>query len=224
MANKEAERQAIDDFSSLYDEFPQGEIESREEPDFIVGGRVGIEVTDYFRPEPWSPSPPQEQEALQRRIVNAAEKLWVEGGHPPRVVNVIFDPGGRLAKRDILAVAHQLVSFAVASLSTDAAFGRPLPEGVGSVTVYPYKHLAWLVSGAVWPPDVDESELRRIITKKETKLPQYQKACAENWLLIVVSGGRRASLSLLPQSFTSFKSSFERVLLLFERLKVLRIA
>lgn len=225
MASKQAEQQAVDDLKQLYGEFPEGDIQPHEEPDFLVGERVGIEVTEYFRPEAVNDTSPQEQEALQHRVAEAAEKLWRAGGYPPSVVNVIFQRHSRLAKRTVQAVAKELVSAAALSVTTGGPISSDqLPADVDSLTVYPYKQLAWLVTGALFPPVIDETELRRIIAKKEGKLAQYRRAAAENWLLIVISGGRRSSLSELQESFAAFDTAFDRVLLLFERRKIVRIA
>jgi len=225
MASKQAEQQALDDLKQLYAEFPDGDIQPHEEPDFLVGDRVGIEVTEYFRPEEVNDTSPQEQEALQHRVAEAAANLWRVGAYPTAVVNVIFRRRSQLRKRTVQEVAEELVSVAAQS----ATMGRQvssdqLPSDVESLTVYPYKQVAWLVSGALFPPVVDETELRRIIAKKESKLSQYRRAAAEIWLLIVISGGRRSSLSELQESFTTFDTAFDRVLVVFERRKVVRIA
>lgn len=225
MASKQAEQQAVDDLKELYADFPEGGIQPHEEPDFLVGKRVGIEVTEYFRPEATEGTSPQAQEALQYRVAEAAESVWRARGYPPCVVNVIFRRHSRLGKRNVQEIAEELVILAAQSVTTGRALrSEQLPDDVESLTVYEYKQLAWLVTGALFPPMVDEAELRRIIDKKETKLPQYRKAAPENWLLIVVSGGRRSSLSELPESFTPIDSAFERVILLFERRKAVRIA
>ena len=52
--NKERERQAVEDLRRLDANFPAGVIEEHEVPDFIVRAELsclGIEVTEYFRPE-----------------------------------------------------------------------------------------------------------------------------------------------------------------------------
>lgn len=84
--NKERERRAVDDLQLLYADFPCGIAEEHEVPDFIMragSSCVGIEVTEYLRPERPMGSHPKEQEALTHQITDRATTLCAERGAPP---------------------------------------------------------------------------------------------------------------------------------------------
>ena len=53
LGRKEPERRLLEQFAPWYPEFPEGEIELSETPDFVVvsptGRRVGIELTEVLR-------------------------------------------------------------------------------------------------------------------------------------------------------------------------------
>jgi hypothetical protein len=221
--NKARERRAVEDLQQLYADFPPGEIEDSEVPDFLVrsnGACVGIEVCEYFRPERPLGSHPKEQEALAHQIANRATEICVERGATPFWAPVSVEQGVRLFKRDVEPLASAIAS---AIMTRDADFIRndgQLPLCVRDIVVYPLgrKHAPSVtIIGTTWPPPLDIEELARIVAGKEAKLHAYRKKCATVWLLIVVDGFQLSSMTETPTALPAMTSAFDRVLVLHDR-------
>jgi hypothetical protein len=228
--NKAHERRAVEDLQRLYADFPPGTIEDSEVPDFLVrnnGACVGIEVSEYFRPERPLGSPPMEQEALAHQITNRATEVCVEQAAGPFLASVTFEHDVRLRKRDVEPVANAIAS---AILTRDADLIQndgQLPASVSQIVVHPLgpKHAPFVTfSGATWPPPLDVDELARIIAGKERKLDAYRKKSATVWLLIVVDGFQLSSMTEAPTALPAMPSAFDRVLVLHDRTTVAVLA
>jgi len=228
--NKGRERQAVEDLQQLFSDFPPGEIEDGEAPDFLVrsgGACVGIEVCEYFRPERLLGSPLREQEALAQQIAGRATEICVERGASPFWAPLSLEHDVRLHKRDVEHVARAI---ALAILARHADYIRndgQLPTCVSDIVVHKLgpKHAPSItIIGTTWLPPLDHEELVRIIAGKEAKLDAYRKKCATVWLLIVVDGFQLSSMTEMPSVLQTMKSSFDRVVLLYDRRTVAVLA
>jgi hypothetical protein len=228
--NKARERQAVEDLQRLYADFPPGDIEDGEVPDFLVRGDaacVGIEVCEYYRPERPLGSHPKEQEALAHHITERATEICIARGATPFWAPVTFEHGVRLRKRDVEPVASAIAS---AILARDAEVIRndgQLPPCVSDIVVHPLgpDHAATVsVIGTTWVPAIDVEELTRIIAGKELKLDAYRKKCATTWLLIVVDGFQLSSMTEAPTVLPAMTSAFDRVIVLHDRTTVAILA
>jgi hypothetical protein len=220
--NKERERQAVEDLRRLDANFPAGVIEEHEVPDFIVRAEsscLGIEVTEYFRPERPMGSHPKEQEALTHQITDRATTLCRERGAPPLWAAVSFTHGVRLLKRDVEVAAAAIADTCMLGGGRVVNEGQ-LPPSIDDITVHLLgpKHDATVTAvGTTWVPPADENELARIVASKEAKLDAYRSACDAVWLLIVIDGFQLSSMTETPTNIAPIPSSFDRVLVLHDR-------
>jgi len=227
--DKERERQAVEDLRRLYANFPAGVIEEHETPDFIVradSSCIGIEVTEYFRPERPMGSHPKEQEALTHLITDRATTLCRKRGAPPLWAVVLFAHGVRLLKRDVEIVAAAIADTCMLG-SGRVVNGGQLPPSIDDITVHLLgpKHDATVTAvGTTWVPAADENELARIVASKEARLLAYRSSCSTVWLLIVIDGFQLSSMTETPVNVAPIESSFDRVLLLHDRHTVIDLS
>lgn len=226
--NKGRERQAVEDLRRLDANFPAGVIEEHEVPDFIVradSSCVGIEVTEYFRPERPMGSHPKEQEALMHHITDRATTLCREHGAPPLWAVVSFTRGVRLLKPDVEVAAAAIARTCMLGGGRVVNEGQ-LPASIDDITVHLLgpKHDATVTAvGTTWVPPADENELARIVASKEAKLAAYRSSCDTIWLLIVIGGFQLSSMTETPVNVGPIKSSFDRLLLLHDRHTVINL-
>jgi len=196
-------------------------------PTFIVhapSGAVGIEVTEYFRPERIDGSPLQEQESLCHQIAHVATQKCIESSLPNLYVAVSFERARRIVKKDVVPVAEaiaKLVSDTAAHVdwSLKVVNDGQLPECIDDILMYRPAGLTEPFVGftaTTWVPPVAEDELRKIVLNKEKKLDAYRRRCSEVWLVIVIDGFRIASLSELPPDASRVTTAFDRVIVLHD--------
>jgi hypothetical protein len=225
--NKQRERRALDNLLRLEPAIPRGEIVPSEKPDFIIDAaeyRLGIEVTEYFRPEKIGRSPVQMQEALTRKICGPASALCAAADLPYLWAVVTFDRGHALIKHDVEALAQALFALIADLGERHIDDEQQLPPGVVELTVHHIgaEHVV-APMGTLWPPDLDLNELRAIIAKKERRLSSYRTRCDVVWLLIAVDGFRLSSATLRPRKVESQASAFDRIILLYDNDAVIEV-
>jgi hypothetical protein len=226
-AKKLRERKAVDALRDIYKDFPDGRIEATEEPDFIVhagSGAVGIEITEYFRPETIEGSPIQEQESLCHQIANVATRRCTESAVPNLYVAISFERARRIVKGDVVPVAEAIVKLvrdraADVGWSLKIANDGQLPECIDDILMYRPEGLTEPFVGfaaTTWVPPVAEDQLKQSILSKEKKLDAYRRRCSQVWLAIVIDGFRVASLCELPAEVSRVATAFDRVIVLHD--------
>lgn len=225
---KARERRALDDLRGLLTDFPAGEIEETESPDFIVwtpNGSIGIEVCEYFRPERVGGAYPVEQEALRQRVVDRASQICADRGIRGLVAPIMFRRDVRIFKQNVEAIAAAVVD-AVES-GNHHEFNEQTPANcVDELWVHDIgeKHDAAVTSAdTTWLPPLDVEELARIIAVKESKLAAYRQRCASIWLLVVIDGFRVSSMIETPATWPQLPSTFDGVFVLHDRRILARI-
>jgi hypothetical protein len=223
---KQRELKAIEALRAVYSDFPTGLVEQGEEPDFRVrseSGCVGIEVTEYFRPETVSGSPLQEQEALAHQVSQRATEECLRRQAPPLLASVSFNHNHRLSKKDVVPLADTIASLVIPAASSGfwsvEIDDDLLPESVDYITVYRPSGLKEPFisnTGAVWVPEIDSTELARVVAGKERKLLSYRRDCTQVWLLVFVDGFRISSITEYPQQVVELASQFDRVVVLHD--------
>lgn len=182
-------------------------VEEREEPDFLVrfeGRLVGVEVTQLYVSHDANGPLPQAQESISDRIVARARQMYEAAGAPPAHVSVCFAPRRELRQVDRDSTARQLASF-VSGLNLKAwervdwhpGHEPSLLDEISFVHTLgiPTKEMAhWTVARAGWVAPVTVDALQSRVNEKASRLSNYQRDLAENWLLVVADGMKPSQL------------------------------
>lgn len=225
---KARERRALDDLRELLPDFPSGDIEETESPDFIVRDgecSIGIEVCEYFRPERSAGAYPVEQEALRQRIVDRASQICAERRMRGLLVPVSFRRDVRIFKQNVDVIATAIVN-AIELRNCHVSDEQTTAGCIDELWVHDIgeKHEAAVTrADTTWLPPLDVEELTRMIAVKESKLAAYRQRCASVWLLIVIDGFRVSSMIETPETWPKVASAFDRVLVLHDRRIVARV-
>jgi hypothetical protein len=144
MADKKEEQLYLDMLKSRLSDFPLGEVNPSESPDFLIGsGRriTGIEVTRFYLSPPLGVKPSQELQALKDGIVEKAREIYIKSGGVALYVTVNFKKSVILAKRDVQRIACELVEavrkvggLADPTLCVSVDL-RDLPESISDIDV-----------------------------------------------------------------------------------------
>lgn len=183
-------------------------IETREAPDFIIrvdSRRIGVEVTELFISHDRSSSPMQVQESISLRIVSAAHQLYHASGGLPTHVTICFSLGEDLRNLNRDRTAKELAAFVHGlNLSEwqrvdwvpEELDGR-LPNAISFVHAIgvPSPDMEhWSVARAGWVAPLETISIQARVNEKAKRLPTYQDAMAENWLLIVADATKPSQL------------------------------
>jgi hypothetical protein len=183
-------------------------IEEREVPDFILrfkGRSVGIEVTELFISRDPRQHPLQAQESIATRIVGLAQQIYQRSDGPPAHVSVCFAPGRDLRNLQRDRTANDLAAF-VRNLDLHEwqhvdwrheDFDGALPKEISFVHalgVPSFGMAHWTVAQAGWATPLTPEALQYRINEKAQRLPNYQDAVNENWLLVVADATNPSGL------------------------------
>jgi hypothetical protein len=201
-------------------------VEDREAPDFVVRvgeALVGVEVTELFVAPGKGSSTPQAQEAVSSQIAVRAQCLYQAAGGSPAHVTVCFGPGQDLRGLNRDKSAQMLCDYVLGlNLSPwqrvdwrPEELDGPLPYEISFVHALgvPSSDMAhWDVTRAGWVAPLNPVPLQERIDEKAKRLPKYQRAIAENWLLIVADAMRPSSLIEAQSDFDAHavQSPFSR--------------
>lgn len=225
--DKNRERRALEDLLRIDETAPRGPLIESEEPDFLIesdGRYLGVEVTEYFRPDRIHESPVQEQEALAQRIVARASELCRDAGLPYLWAPVTFNRSTRLTKRDIEPVAKAILEHLSNHVDSHFENDGSLPDCIESLTKHliGQEHLVTTM-GTLWVPEINEQSLSSLIAKKEKRLAAYRSRCQFVWLLIVLDGFRLSSAVERPREVAAVRTDFDRVVLLHDRHSIIDV-
>lgn len=231
MNKKEIEMHYLDRLRVAMPDFPQGRIESTEEPDFLIHGDdsiIGIELTELHRETQDGVKPQQALEAMRHRVVARAQELYSAKGLPPVKVSVFMRDNHDIRKDHVQSLAEALCQLVERNLPNPNSSRREeydwvnrahFPEPIIEVSVHRLDVITktfFSVPGATWVSTLSNSDIARVVGPKELKLPAYLKKCNRAWLVINADIGPMstwfefdASAPLLP-----LKSKFERILIL----------
>ena len=230
MTKKEKETIYLNRFRESFLEFPSGEIEACENPDFLIHaetGRIGIEVTRLYRRTPANKSPLQEQEGLRRLILDRARQLYESQARPHIQVTVHFNTQYRLRKRDVESTAKDVVSLVLEYIPEQNSFisleenennMERWPETLARVSIRrssDFTKTTFSSPDAGFVPKLDPELIQSAINQKNCRCPVYRKHCSKVCLLIVVDGLAISSAFTIESEITkhAFVASFDRVFL-----------
>lgn len=215
------------------DEFPKGDLQKHEHPDFIItqedGTRVGIELTEYYRGQEKSKgSASRRNESTRQQIADAARRLYESEHNIP--LWVMFSPCITLQMKGkrVEDIAAALVNVIVENLHGLGSQGKTIylcetenvmfENVVSSIRLIKVQNATSSVWGFVEAGfiPINHEEIQHIIDNKNGKIENYRKDCDEVWLLIVAEGNRISSTidtdGISKLDNCKFESAFERVL------------
>jgi hypothetical protein len=196
------ERHLLDRFLAVA-EIEAWSVVNSEAPDFVLehsGRRIGVELTELFRPANGGAIPPRAQETLTDRIVCAAKTVYESTCSAPAHVNVAFFEG-----IDVRSIRRDTVAERIARLVRELQPGsgthtnwrndykdRDLdPVAFVSAIRVPDKSMAhWSVARAGWRASLPEYLISDAIHAKNKKLPSYGSDLEEVWLVLAIEGSR----------------------------------
>jgi len=225
---KEIETWQLRRFRESVVDFPAGEVQSHERPDFLVrgpGNTIGIELTQLFRPGESGTQPLQEGERLREYVCDTARRIYEQAGGVNVDVTVSFSHDTTLRMNRVRAVAEHL-SRTVRTLSVpershvrieyDCDNRELFPDEIIGIRVAnfgPEITTLWRPGEAGFVPDTAADQLQTEITRKAVLYQVYRRACNEAWLVLVADGfsiSTMFSLTVAAQSAV-YEGPFERI-------------
>ena len=199
----EIERQYLHSFRYFCTDFPSGELQKQEAPDFVVtteaGARIGIEFTRVFKER--GKTSEQSIEATKDTITIEARKYAENHLQlPPAHVTLFFtlsrhlksERCQRIAER-VAQVVHDNMPPMGESVDLQYRSGGVQPIEVDLIQinrVYPVAahRWCWLEYGTIKTDAINV--LQQEIEAKNKKVTQYLRNCDECWLVIVAPSFR----------------------------------
>lgn len=227
---KHVEAWRLERFKTFVADFPDGRIESTEEPDFLVHGAnrvVGIELTDLHRETPRGQVPEQAREAMRHRVVARAQELYAKRDLPPVLATFLLDDRILIKKTEVEGLAKEYADL-VADNVPAANAGTELPQDYDDYLTMPslvHKLMVrrfdvvtrsmFTCPGATWVPTLGFKDIERTLASKEPKVSAYRRRCDEVWLVINADMESMATWFEIESSILehAFHTAFDRVFL-----------
>jgi len=222
---KAEERLLLEKFKNAYPDFPMGEIEETEEPDFLIGD-VGIEITRFMHDEAAKGgSKARKNERYQREVIEKAKSKFEARVSLPYMVIISWRSGTDPNFGNIETVTNELANFIdeitnhgtqpyiiVDEHRVSQPSLIPLINGAGLVKREAGEESVWSgTDGRLIGISQKQLELR--ISEKNQKLAAYKKQCKTVWLVIVADGETLASMADLNEDSPqmAIETEFDRV-------------
>lgn len=228
---KTKERKIIENLKSIYPEFPQGEIEETEAPDFIIHSskmKIGVELVNYIRGQNKTGSPLRENE----KIIISLTELAKEGFEKLSKANLVVSlhwkndfPITRKLKTQIINKLSKLIydycpekNGELREISWKILLNYNLDNYLNFILISRFDELTenyWYSpkAGFIGP---DEFELQSLISLKNNKVKEYKNKCDTVWLIIFAEGLDISSTvthkNLSKFENYNFDSHFDRVI------------
>ncbi|WP_129516506.1 hypothetical protein [Burkholderia stabilis] len=198
-SKKDVETWRLQRFKSFIANFPEGEVEPTEEPDFLIRGHgriVGIELTDLHRQTPLGQIPEQASEAMRKRVVARAQEIYKNRQLQPVMASFFLDDRIHIRKSEVEALAEEFAELIAANCpapnsSIEVQQGwedrRALPSILHSVSIHRLDVVTkpfFSSPGATWVAAITREDVKRALSSKEPKYRSYRTKCDEAWLVI----------------------------------------
>ncbi len=233
ISQKEIEKRQLKVFRDLYSGFPEGRVIASEEPDFIVHAsiKVGIELTSLFWGEGNNHIPRQAQENIRYKICQKAREEYEKRCSPKIHVSVHFNEQFTLKKQDISSLAIRVVDFIGNNMPSENEIYEEeydwnnryhFPKEINAISIYRCTDLTkscFSAPDSGYIPYCTDEDVKRVLTKKESKYDNYLRKCNEVWLLININNGGISSTFDIPESTvdTKYKTRYDKVFLIQHR-------
>jgi len=222
---KAKERILLEKFKNAYPDFPTGDIEDTEEPDFLIGD-VGIEITRFMHDEAGEGgSKARKNEHSQKTVIEKAKTKFEGKVSTPYVVIFSWRRNAELNSKNIEAVATELADLIekvtehgtqhlvyVDKRQISQPSLIPLIDGAAVRKLDDGAHNAWSgTDGSLI--GISQKQLALRISEKNPKLAAYKKQCKTVWLVIVADGETLASMADLNEDSPqmAIETEFDRV-------------
>jgi hypothetical protein len=224
LEKKRRELLYFDLFRDVYGEIPQGVACVQERPDFVINsasGRIGVEVTRYFRPTPPDRRPQQEQFSLQHQMAQRAQHEYEQISAQKLSVKIVFHPGVNINKSDVLPSSSELASALMAVDLTETLTRIELTKDrwpTSVLSMHARKCLGreqslWRPATAAWVRRLVPDDIEQEMFRKASSLRGYDSELLEVWLLIVADGLAFVELSDDATDHL-YRAEFDRVIFL----------
>ena len=225
---KDIEAWQLARFRETVSDFPAGEVERHERPDFLIrttAVTVGIELTQLFRPSETRTQPLQEGERLREYVCDTAWRIYEKTGGANVDVMVSFSPHVTFRSNRVRAIAEHLARTVRALNVAERSHVRIeydwdnrelFPDEIIGIRVAnfgPDIATVWRPGEAGFVPDTSVDQLQTRITRKALLYEAYRDACDEAWLMLVADGfsiSTMFSLTAAAQTATYY-GPFERL-------------
>lgn len=229
---KQLEILLIQYFREIYDDFPKGQVNPSESPDFIVKMKnqheLGIELT---RLNPVNKNDPDEiqleQIQIREKIIEVSRNLFEQSSDFKLFVKFLFTENKVIPMEKQILTSVQTVDLIrkkvknknKKSFFRESVSGEILPAGLEEILIvnHPVMQIsAWEQANNLGISNDVVSDIRYAIHKKDEKLRLYQKQRLNYyWLLITTDRLRGVKSFNLPDKIMNheFKSDFQQVFL-----------
>jgi hypothetical protein len=225
---KDKERFYLNLFKEAFVEFPSGTLEDGETPDFcVINGntRIGIELTELFRPVTVNEAPLQQRESFLFRLARNASDIHQKRGLPPVVVTAFVNPHHKFRQADMRQMAGQLAAIVERNLP-EAGQSREeeytydnrgyFPETIHHVIVRRYPGVdenVWSCPEAAWIPDCGPELIQATLDNKQSRYAACRGKCGAVWLVMLTeTRGLASFVRFTPAAMTHlYSASFERI-------------
>ena len=229
---KQLEILLIQYFREIYDDFPKGQVNPSESPDFIVKMKnqheLGIELT---RLNPVNKNDPDEiqleQIQIREKIIEVSRNLFEQSSDFKLFVKFLFTENKVIPMEKQILTSVQTVDLIrkkvknknKKSFFRESVSGEILPGGLEEILIvnHPVMQIsAWEQANNLGISNDVVSDIRYAIHKKDEKLRLYQKQRLNYyWLLITTDRLRGVKSFNLPDKIMNheFKSDFQQVFL-----------
>ena len=198
-SKKKIELHRLTCFKELIDDFPVGQVEPSEKPDFIVRAAdrmVGFELTDLYRESFPDQMPQQASEAMRHKVVERAKNIFDSRGLPPVKASFHFNDRIHIKKSEVEPFALELANLVSDNLPASES-GLMIPDGWQDTRLLPnilhkltvhrleiFTKTFFSSPSATWVSNIRRLDIERILADKEPKLKSYRTRCDEAWLVI----------------------------------------
>lgn len=199
VSKKDVELWRLERFKSFINDFPDGNVEPTEEPDFLVHSEsrvIGIELTDLHRNTVPGQVPQQASEAMRHRVVARAQEIYISGAHPAVLASFHLDDRVHIKKPEVEELAMALARLVIDNIPSknsslrvpsDWYDKREIPSILYKLSVHRLDVVTktfFSAPEATWVGTISRGDIERALASKDPKYAAYRPRCAEAWLVI----------------------------------------
>jgi hypothetical protein len=206
MGKKVAEKISLNKLKRNYKDFPEGEIEDSESPDFLITNHskiLGVEIVRLFQSCSSEQIETIAVENSQDYIIQEAKKICELKGIEPLEVHIFFGNCPDIVSANKKDIAFQLAHSIILRLPPKENiveiindYENDIPEVIHSFSIVNYSCLTrhhWSIPRAGFIQENFTQEMQVAIDDKNKKYDGYLDKCDECWLIIDAPGDSPSS-------------------------------